>query len=623
MIPGLAGPLLSHDAIEVMLRADDRGNLSSPVPAAAARELRRSQALLRHRVGPACATRVVFDLVAEPLAGALGFTAIPVASRSDDVEAVLHAGGVPAAALIVTPWGLPASAVWRLAIRAGLAHGTRWTFCLSPPAIRLFDTSRAYARQYAEFDLDVALDDERATGVMWSVLRAAAFVPAAGGSMLDRVVAICEQHRADVRSSLRHGVHDALLQLIAAFRAVASRRHPDAQILGESLIVVYRVLFLLFAEARGLVPSWHPVYREGYTIEALREQLRRPGNQAGVWEALQALARLAHRGCRAGTLRVPPFNGRLFSPSDAPLADTVPLDDRVVSGALEALTTRKGRRGREAISYADLGVEQLGAVYEHLLDFDVGRTRPGATPTLVPTGRRKATGSFYTPRPLTEFLVRRTLGPIVQNAASERILGLRVLDPAMGSGAFLVAACRYLAAAYEQALVREGVLAAADIREEDRAAFRRAVAQRCLFGVDVNPTAVQLGRLSLWLATLAADKPLSFFDHHLRTGNSLVGASIEDIMRHPAPGAARTTVRALPLFEIDAWQSSLVSAVSSRQAIAGTPDDTIEQVRRKERALAQLHVTRRTARTLAARRRRVVCRVVWAGASRSGPCRGP
>ena len=115
----------------------------------------------------------------------------------------------------------------------------------------------------------------------------------------------------------------------------------------------------------------------------------------------------------------------------------------------------------------------------------------------------------------------------------------------MGSGAFLVAACRYLASAYEAALVREGaMLAATTSPTRERAGFRRAVAQRCLYGVDINPMAVQLGRLSLWLATLAADRPLTFLDHHLRAGNSLVGASPADIAaaaarrQHVAPGRA-------------------------------------------------------------------------------------
>src|SRR4029079_18161619 len=132
---------------------------------------------------------------------------------------------------------------------------------------------------------------------------------------------------------------------------------------------------------------------------------------------------------------------------------------------------------------------------------------------MTPSGRRKRTGTFYTPRAMTEYLVRRTLAPLVHGAPPERILSLRVLDPSMGSGAFLVAACRYLASAYESALIEEGTVASADLSPADRAGFRRAVAQRCLYGVDANPTAVQLARLSLWLCTLAAGPPPAFRHH--------------------------------------------------------------------------------------------------------------
>ena len=215
--------------------------------------------------------------------------------------------------------------------------------------------------------------------------------------------------------------------------------------------------------------------------------------------------------------------------------------------ALLALTTRQGRGGFERIAYGDLGVEQLGGVYEHLLDFDPAGL-PGPSGPLVRSERRKSTGAFYTPRPLTEYLVRRALAPLVHEASPEAILALRILDPAMGSGAFLVAACRYLASAYEAALVREGAVSADDITERERAEFRRAIAQRCLYGVDINPMAVQLGRLSLWLATLSADRPLTFLDHRLRTGNSLVGASPSDIARQAPGGDRRARPGVLPLF---------------------------------------------------------------------------
>jgi hypothetical protein len=306
-----------------------------------------------------------------------------------------------------------------------------------------------------------------------------------------------------------------------------------------------------------------------------------------LWETLQAIARLAHRGCRAGALRVAPFNGHLFSPADAPLADSVHLDDRPVQRALLALTTRRGSDGRERIAYADLGVEQLGAVYEHILDYvSAGAAAGGAA--RQPGSRRKATGTFYTPRSLTEYLVRRTLAPLVDNASADDILRLRIVDPAMGSGAFLVAACRFLGHAYERAVVRDGGLMASDIGHADRTAFRRAVAQRCLYGVDINPMAVQLARLSLWLATLAGDRPLTFLDHHLRTGDSLVGAALADIYRQPPSPGRASAGDPLPLFSLDAFESGIRSIVPSRRALAERGDDTIEDVRHKERTLAWL-----------------------------------
>src|SRR5438128_2406781 len=201
-----------------------------------------------------------------------------------------------------------------------------------------------------------------------------------------------------------------------------------------------------------------------------------------------------------------------------------------------------------------------------------------------------ATGAFYSPLPLASYLVRRTLGPLVRDAEPDRILSLRIVDPAMGSGAFLVAACRYLARAYERSLVECGGCHPSDFGEPERAAIRRAIAERCLYGVDVNPMAVQLARLSLWLATLVADWPLTFFDHHLQTGDSLLGAWIANLRRAPslrAPRGAKDRA-ALPLFDEDAAAGALKAALPIRFTLEDTPADTIDQVRAKERALAAL-----------------------------------
>jgi hypothetical protein len=182
---------------------------------------------------------------------------------------------------------------------------------------------------------------------------------------------------------------------------------------------------------------------------------------------------------------------------------------------------------------------------------------------------------------------------LVTGATAERILHLRVLDPSMGSGAFLVAACHHLARAYESALLRQGVCHPGDIGEAERAGFRRTIAERCLYGVDANPMAVQLARVSLWLTTLAADRPLTFLDHALRTGDSLVGASLDDLARQPpahlggrrGPAAPAT----LPLFESEEWHSTLREVLPVRGRLAARPSDSIAEVRSKERELARLN----------------------------------
>ena len=419
-----------------------------------------------------------------------------------------------------------------------------------------------------------------------------------GGSPLHVVVDGSERYTSRVCRSLREGVLAASTEVLTALMMRRGRR--DVPAIGvafeQSLTIVYRLLFLLFAEARELVPLWHPVYRESYSIEALRAIAEHPRGATGLWDALRAIGRLAHGGCRAGDLRVTPFNGRLFAPARTPLAERRDLDDEAARRAIVALSSRPaaGGDGRERIAYRDLGVEQLGAVYETLLDFEprVGPAtearRPAKTITLARGSvLRKETASFYTPQPLADYLVRRALSPLTSAASPDRILQLRIVDPAMGSGAFLVAACRYLASAYESALVANGGCHPTDIGEAERAGIRRTIAERCLYGVDLNPTAVQLGRLSLWLATLAADRPLTFLDHRLVAGDSLLGASVSSLRCPPRP-SRRGAIHALPLFPDAAAQAALASALPVRFSFETIPDDTLEHVRQKESALAAL-----------------------------------
>ena len=586
MIPGLSGSLLSHDALSGALTEWYRN-----VPRPNYQWFHTWHTRVERELGPTSAARHVYDRIALPLATTLGLRVLPVATppASVSIHGLWHKDDATVAALVVTSWGRDPSSAWRDAVRTAIAHGLKWAIVITGPFIRVFDATHTYSRRFIQFDLEIAAHDPSALEVICSLLGAQGFGERV--TALDRAVTLSEQHRVAVRSSLQAGVHDAVTSLLRAFAAAQRRRRRASldSLFDESLVVIYRILFLLFAEARGLVPKWHPIYRDSYTIESLREPTERLARPPGLWESIQAIARLAHRGCRAGSLRVPPFNGRLFSPMHAPLADSVVLDDAAVREAILSLTTVQHGAVRRRIAYADLGVEQLGGVYERILDYAPAlSTGNHDAPALKKVGRRKATGTYYTPRALTEFLVRRALAPLVKDASADKILSLRIVDPAMGSGAFLVAVCRYLSAAYESALIRDGAMSLDDVTEGDRAGFRRLIAQRCLFGVDVNPMAVQLARLSLWLATLARDKPLTFLDHHLRVGNSLAGVSIEDVVRPPGRRARASAPAQLPLFDHDLLDRDITTVIATRLSLALGPDDRVEQVRTKERLLASL-----------------------------------
>jgi len=616
MLPGIRGRLVSTYFASQLLETAFAGRLGERDRQAAQRRLATWWTRCEQVLGPASSLRAMYDVAVAPLAALLSFTPGRVVSVPPRPFLLAPLDGPSAArvALVIAPWDADLGLTWRDA-RIHAAFDVRWAFGFNGRTLRVIDAGRPYAGRFQEFDLDIVAGADRSFAVFWALVQARAFAPSPGagsapeGCLLDAVIDASARHASGVCRSLRDGVLEALAELAESLltagtprhRPAAARTGPDLEATVEqALTIVYRILFLLFAEARGLVPNWHPTYRDGYTIETLRDIAEAPGPAGGLWESLQAITRLAAVGCRHGDLIVTAFNGRLFSPARTPLAESLALDDERVRRALAALSSRPqaGCGRRERIAYRDLGVEQLGAVYESVLDYTPRRLEP---PLPQPRGagddsprvrfertgsRRKTTGSFYTPRSITDYLVRHALAPLVQDRDPDAILRLRVVDPAMGSGAFLVAACRYLAQAYETALLRRGDCQAGDLGPPERAGFRRTVAQRCLFGVDANPTAVQLARLSMWLATLAADKPLTFLDHHFVTGDSLIGASPDDLARQPPGARGRPAV--LPLFESGLAGAAVREALPIRQSLSSIPDDSVALVRQKERALERL-----------------------------------
>jgi hypothetical protein len=368
-------------------------------------------------------------------------------------------------------------------------------------------------------------------------------------------------YQSTAADALREQVPAALGALLDGFQS--ADRLADGAILGgyrDHLGEVYnglvtallRCVFVLFAEARSLLPIDGELPAGGDSLARLHAQLardrRRHGaaldDRHGAWERVLRLFRALHDGVPGEDgLLLSARGGHLFDPDAFPFLEGRPrgsarrpdeilaaprVSDGVVLRILDLLRTRGGAR----IRYEGLDVEQLGSAYEGLMGFDLEVSR-GDSLAVRPGEARRKTGSHYTPRSLTSPIVatalRAALKQLGPRPTAAQILDLAICDPAMGSGAFLVEACRQLAPHLVTAWRRGDDLPALRPDEAPLIHARRLIALRCLHGVDRNPLAVELARLSLWLLTLAREHPFTFVDHALRRGDSLVGLSREQI----------------------------------------------------------------------------------------------
>ena len=303
MLTGLTGSLLSHYFAERLLQAEFTGRLGEASFAEARRRLLRWKRELASQLGPASSVRAVMDLAAAPLMEILGFVVHRGEPLGDGLHRVLLTCGEARLALVAGHWSDSPDRLWRRTVRTGIDFDTDWCLCTNGRELRLVDSRRTYARAFLQFDLAPAIEGMRTCEILWGLMRGQAFP-----GLIDQIIKSSSRHGQAVGDSLRSGVVQALEQLLSGLlnARLRHRRAPREEELAagfeESLTIVYRVLFLMFAEARALVPIWHPIYRENYTIESLRDEIEKTKVIPGVWEALQAIARLAHRGCRAGTL---------------------------------------------------------------------------------------------------------------------------------------------------------------------------------------------------------------------------------------------------------------------------------------------------------------------------------
>ncbi len=490
-------------------------------------------------------------------------------------------------------------------------------------------------KRYFAVDLVQALQDPEAFRFFWLFFRREAFTKGAQGSFLGRILEGSEQYGLRVGKRLKGVVFEQVFPLLAEgflrYHKQVLKQPPDKAMLQETyratLSLLYRLLFLLYAEDRDLLPVSDTLGYQQYSLSRIRrnvaewlDQGRAYSEQSySLWERLSTLFTFIDKG--DSTLRVPPYNGGLFKPGVYPFLDTHKVADAFLAPALDKLARQEDEDGKlRFVDYKYLTVRELGAVYEGLLEFSLKVAeedlvvvkdddrevyKPKAKLTAkekpvaeVPKGKpylvndkteRHASGSYYTPDYVVEYIVRRALEPVVakrrealekvlteyahwskkqdkrptkqnverltelRHKALDTLLDVKVVDPAMGSGHFLVGAVDFLSERFANLITElraEPITdALAGLRDEIKAQMKqyglelkdeqlsdinllkRMVMKRCVFGVDLNSMAVELAKLSLWLDAFTVGAPLSFLDHHLRHGNSVLGVSRSEFVR--------------------------------------------------------------------------------------------
>ena len=476
----------------------------------------------------------------------------------------------------------------------------RWGILTNGRVWRLYDR-RALPRAsgYYQVDLEAVVqaeDDFHGLRAFRLLFGREAFSPRHGAqtSFLEDAITEGRRYEEQVANDLSGTVFDKVYP--ALIRALADKSGAELEDVRQAaLIFLYRLLFLLYAEDRDLLPVNDSRYDDYGLRKRVRDDIanRMASADAFSTAATQYYDHIANL-CRQidqgdASIGLPPYNGGLFAPHAAPLLDQVRLADSVLAPIIHDLSHTEGETGRRYVNYRDMTVQQLGSIYERLLEREPVRDAEGRIVVRPNSYARKDSGSFYTPQPLVDLIVERTLMPLLEErkaafqskagtlqsdrrAKTDRIaelrpldpaaaaLNLKVLDPAMGSGHFLVTAVDYLSDAIADlveyaptaapwledaytsplleriAAIRADILARADAANwvidkpqlTDQAIIRRMVLKRCIYGVDKNPLTVELAKVSLWLHSFTVGAPLSFLDHHLRCGDSLIGLRVHD-----------------------------------------------------------------------------------------------
>lgn len=444
------------------------------------------------------------------------------------------------------------------------SDGALWGLATNGTVIRLMRDNASLTRPaYIEADLTAIFTSEDAASfaVLWSLIHRTRF-GVAGTPVTDCALerwresgsregeAARDRLAAQVETALKvlgSGFLEANPELAARLK---SGELDLTEWFNELLRLVYRLIFLMVAEDRNLLhpdtakPDVRKLYAEGYSLTALRAQAAR----AATWdkhhdryEGIKVVFRALARGQDALGL---PALGGLFGADKLPHLETARLRNRALMEALFRLSWLSDKTGMVSVNWRAMETEELGSVYESLLELqpqlgDDGSSLIFASEAAEQKGnQRKTTGSYYTPDSLVQLLLDTTLDPVLDEREAraadpaEELLKLTVIDPACGSGHFLLAAARRIATRIARYRAG-GIPAAADFRHA-----LREVACRCLYGVDRNPMAVELTKVALWIEALEPGRPLAFFDAQIRCGDSLIGVFDRRMLREGLPDEA-------------------------------------------------------------------------------------
>jgi hypothetical protein len=387
-------------------------------------------------------------------------------------------------------------------------------------------------------------------------------LPAVSGGYLDLLLSESEANTRRVKDILRENAHIAVQEIAQGFLRHPENGYPEkpgqAQLdhLREiSLVFLYRLLFVLKAEAQGLLKlkddkGAPTLYAKFLATKAVFELIHKcsASDRTQISNGFNLLKSLFDAVNTGSTqYDVPAYNGGLFDPENYAELDKMKLTDDAVYAVLNRLIYLDEA---EPVPYADLDVRDFGDIYEGLLEQRLVLEKVGQSHTLSlrnKKGERKASGSYFTPDSLVDHVVRATIQPLLDECGNdpEKILALKVLDPSMGSGHFLVKTVDVMAWHLTLTCKPLDKTVLDDNGPEEYTYWKHKVVENCIYGIDFNPMAVELAKVALWLHTASYGHPLSFIDNHLKCGNSLVGASLSCI--------ARPSLKSKTTKEASAW----------------------------------------------------------------------